>query len=176
MGRDLRKLDLIALTSSKNAADVLFDVLTGLREDQALALAGDTSIFHKAVTSFENTIDATDLPEVITLANSLKAKVNVHLASTGIEGAHLVASAEAIAAADATDQTTVNTLLNEIKADFNTHLTESGIHINDDGTNTVTAAAATNLATSLTLANEIKADHNAHIAVTMASPVIKQSN
>ncbi len=176
MGSNLRKLDLIALTASKAATDKLFAVLTGLREDQALALAGDTSIFHKAVTSFENNDDASDLASVITLANSLKAKVNPHLASTGIEGAHLTASAEAIAAVDATDLATAQTLLNEIKADFNTHLTESGVHINDDGTNTVTAVDATNQATAEALANEIKADYNAHIAVTMASPVIEQSN
>lgn len=177
MGAELRKLDLIALTASGNAAEKLFDFLVGLREDAAAGVAGgDTTIFHKRIDTLENIADATDLPTVLVLANSLRAKIVAHLASTGVTGAHAAASAEAIAAPVATDQGTVETLLTELKADFNTHLSESGVHLNDDGTNTVAAADATNLATSLTLANEIKADWNAHVVSAMATPPVESAS
>lgn len=178
MGTTLRKLDILALSASGDAAEKFRDWLENLREDVAAGMGGgDATVFHKVLLdeSTETTADAAvTLATVIALANSLKVHMNVHLASTGVAGVHMTASAETIAAADADDQTSANTLLNELKADYNTHLSESGVHINDDSTNTVSAANATDLATSITLANEIKADYNAHIAAVMATPPIEQ--
>jgi len=192
MARTYSKLDTIAVTASKTAADrlhlllgnmredvatstgdQLFTLLTNLREDIATAMAG-TALYHKGqdANNLEANANSSDLPTVLVLANSLKALANTHLASALTQGAHAAASAEAIVAVDATDQSTANTLLNEIKADYNTHLTESGVHLNDDSTNTVTAADASDLATSITLSNEIKADYNAHVIVAMVSAYV----
>jgi hypothetical protein len=63
---------------------------------------------------------ATDLTSAMARANDVKAKMNVHIASTTY---HYNADAtNAIAAADATDQSSLNTLLNEIKTDLNAHM------------------------------------------------------
>lgn len=177
MGHGLTKGDLIALTASGNAAEKLHDFLSGLRADAEAALAGD-ALFHTSqpigAEGAEALADASDLPTAVALANSLKARINVHLASTGLEGSHRAASAEVIAAADATDLASAITLANEIKADYNTHLAEAGVHITNDGTNDVTAVNAADQATLETLLNEIKADYNAHIALAtvMATPPI----
>lgn len=177
MGQRLRKLDLISLTASKSATDKLHSVLTGLREDAASALVGNTDgIFHKTLLNEENNANAVDLPTALVLVNSLRSLVVAHLASTGLEGAHKAASAESIAAPVATNLATAQTLANELKADFNTHLVEAGVHLTDDAVNTVAAADATNLATLQTLVNELKADFNAHVAGVMSTPVIEQAN
>jgi hydroxymethylpyrimidine pyrophosphatase-like HAD family hydrolase len=174
MGQTLRKLDILAVAASGRAAEELHAFLQALKEDTATALIGNAeSIYHKGVDDKVVVANATDLATSITLANQLKAQANIHLASTGLSGLHLVASAETIAAADATDQATAITLANEIKADYNTHLTESGIHLVNDSTNTVAAADASDLATLQTLLNEIKTDYNAHILGSMASPIVK---
>lgn len=174
MGTDLRKLDLVALSASGKAAEKLHAFLVGLREDAAAGIGGgDATIFHKKSDDLETTANASDLATVIVLANSLKSRMNIHLASTGITGVHATASAETIASATASDQTTANALLNELKTDYNTHLSESAVHLNNDGTNDVTSANATDLATSITLANEIKADFNAHVVAAMSTPPIE---
>jgi len=175
VGNVMRKLDLVALTASGKAAEKLHEFLVNMREDVADGIAGgDATIFHKRADELENTADAAvTLATVITLANSLKARMNVHLASEGVTGFHAAASAETIAAVDATDQGTANTLLNELKADYNTHLSESGVHLNNDSSNAVSATDATDLASSITLANEIKADFNAHSAAAMSTPPIE---
>jgi len=175
MGRNLRKLDIIAVTASKAACDKLHEYLRDIREDVANAWAGDTTVFHKVQleNSLEKNADAAvTLATVLTLANSLRGHTITHLASTGYTGVHVAASAAAITSPEATDQTTANALLIELKTDFNSHLTEAGVHINNDATNTVTAADATDLATSIALANDIKAQYNAHIISTMASGLI----
>ena len=175
MGNVMRKLDLVALTASGKAADKLHEFLVGLREDAADGIAGGAAaVFHKKADNLETTADAAvTLATVMTLANSLKAKMNVHLASTGITGFHAAASAETIAAVDATTQLTANALLIELKTDYNTHLSEAGVHLNNDGTNLVTAADATDLATSIALANDIKAVFNAHVVAAMSTPPIE---
>jgi len=176
VGAMLTKLNLIALSASGDAAEKLRLQFQNMREDIAAGLGGgDATIFHKTqlVDSLETTADATDLATVLVLANSLKALMNTHLASTGFHGVHLAASAETIAAADATNAATSYTLLNELKADYNTHNSEAGVHINNDTTNAVSSADATDLATSLTLANEIKADFNAHIVAVMSTPLVE---
>lgn len=177
MGHGLTPGDLIALTASGIAAEKLHDLLTGMREDLVSSLVANTlNIFHKNEAlgdgSSEKNTDATDLPTSITLVNSLKGRVNAHLASTGVEGTHLVASSEVIAAPEATDLATAQTLANEIKADYNLHLSEAGVHLVTDGANIVTAADATNQATLNALLVEIKGDFNTHIASVMATPPI----
>lgn len=175
MGQLLRKLDLIALTASGDAANKLRNWLQNIREDVANAIAGTTSVFHKGIDegSLERNADATDLPTALVLVNSLRTIVVAHLASTGFQGAHAVASGEAIAAPVATDLATAETLANELKADYNTHLTESGVHLNNDSTNAVSSADATDLGTLLTLVNEIKADSNAHVAAAMSASYVE---
>ena len=180
MGKLLRKLDLTALSASGNAARELRDWLEAAREDIAEGMGGgDATVFHKTQLdgSLETTADAAvTLATVLTLANSLRALIITHWASTGYHGVHMTASAQAFTAPVATDQTEANALLTEMKADYNTHLSESGVHINDDSTNTVTSANATDLASSIALANEIKADYNAHIVAIMATPLVELGN
>lgn len=172
MGQTLSKNDILAVAASGTAATKLHAYLQALREDIITAVKS-TTLYHKAVTRGISFADATDLSTAIALVNGLRAAAVEHLASTGFNGAHLVASAAAIAAPAATDQATAITLANELKADFNTHLSESGVHINDDTTNTVGAADATDLGTLVTLVNEIKADYAAHSVSSLASiPVV----
>lgn len=174
MGKTLRKLDILAIAASGDAAAELYSFLQNLKEDAAIALIGNTEgIYHKGVDTKVTTANAADLATSIALANQLKTQINLHLASTGLSGLHLAASAEVIAAANATDLATAQTLANEIKADYNTHLAEAGVHIVNDVTNAVTSADASDLATLQTLLNEIKTDYNAHILGSMASPIVK---
>ena len=147
--------------------------MVGVKAD-LVALAGGATPYHKAVIASAQEVgaDATDAATAVVLANSLKSRVNVHLASEGSGGVHAAASAESVDADDATDQATAITLANEIKADFNTHLSESGVHLNDDSTNAVSSADATDEGSLVTLVNEIKADYNAHIADGLSSGLI----
>jgi len=174
MGQMLRKLDIIALTASKSAADKLAEFLQNAKADIVSAIAGDT-IYHQGTLDGDTTTlaDATVLASVIALANELKGLLNTHLPSTGNGGVHRAASAEEITSPDADDQASANLLLNEMKADYNTHLSESGVHVNDDTTNTVTAANATDLGTSVTLVNDIKAVYNAHVIVSISMGFIQ---
>lgn len=176
MGQDLRKLDLIALAASGQAASKLRMWLISVREDVVNALAGVTTIYHKTVlqNTTEKNADASDLPTALTLANSLKGLMNAHLASTGNSGVHRAASAEDISSDDATDLASAITLANELKADYNTHLSESGVHIQDDSANAVSSADATDLASLQTLLNEIKADSNTHVVSSMAAGSIEE--
>lgn len=62
---------------------------------------------------------ATDEASAITLANDIKAKYNLHRASTA---AHPVAdSTNTVSASDATDDASLATLVNQIKARLNSH-------------------------------------------------------
>jgi len=87
----MRKLDFIAITASSAAADKLRVFMQGLREDTAAAIAGDTSIFHKGEDdeAVERNDDSSDLATALVLVNSMRTKLIAHLASTGLQGAHL---------------------------------------------------------------------------------------
>jgi hypothetical protein len=175
MGKDLRKLDLIHLTASKSAADLLHDWLQNIREDTVLAITGDLTIYHKGLIEQHRikSANSSSLATSITLANELKAALNLHLASTGHQGVHKTASAAAIAAANASSLATGITLGAEMKADFNTHLTESGVHLLNDSTNTVTAAHSITLQSELnTLLNDIKTQVNLHRLGSMSAGFI----
>lgn len=175
MGKDLRKLDIIHLTASKGAADLLHNFLQNLREDVVLAITGDLTIYHKGLVDQHRikSADSSSLATSITLANELKAALNLHLASTGHQGVHMAASAETIAAPAASNLATGITLAAEMKADFNTHLTESGVHMLNDSTNTVTAAHAITLQAELdTLLNDIKTQVNLHRLGSMSAGFI----
>jgi hypothetical protein len=97
----------------------------------------------------------------VTLANDIKAALNLHFADSV---AHSTALSAAIATADATDVTTAITLGNACKAAFNTHRTESNVHFNNDSTNAVAATNASDQSSLNTLLNEMKGDINAHLA------------
>lgn len=175
MGKDLRKLDLIALTASGAAADLLHEWLQNIREDLVLAITGDLTIYHKGLVDQHRikSANSSSLATSITLANELKAAINLHLASTGHQGVHVTASAAAVAAAAASSLATGITLAAEMKADFNTHLTESGVHMLNDSTNTVTAPHAITLQAELdTLLNDIKTQVNAHRLGSMSAGFI----
>jgi hypothetical protein len=175
MGRDLRKLDIQALTATSGAADKLFDLLQNMREDVVLAISGDLTIYHKGLVDHHSikSANSSSLATSITLANELKAAINLHLASTGHQGVHMAASAETIAAADSSSLATGITLATEMKSDFNTHLTESGVHMLNDSTNSVTAPHAITLQAELdTLLNDIKTQVNAHRLGSMSAGFI----
>lgn len=171
----MRKLDFIAITASSAAADKLRVFMQGLREDTAAAIAGDTSIFHKGEDdeAVERNDDSSDLATALVLVNSMRTKLIAHLASTGLQGAHLAASAEVITEPVATTLVEAQDLANEMKGAYNTHLSEAGVHLNDDSTNVVASADATDQASLDTLLNEMKADYNAHVVSAMAAGYIE---
>lgn len=110
------------------------------------------------------TADATALASVKTLANALKADMNIHIASTSQHSA-----ADATNTIGFTDlaggdtQATTDTACNELKTDFNAHRSQSGVHPSNDGYHLVEAADASDEATSVTLINQIKLVYNQHI-------------
>lgn len=105
--------------------------------------------------------NATNEDTLVTLANELKADINLHFADAN---AHNTAVSSAVATAAATNTATAVTLLNALKSAYGTHLSASNVHYTNDSTNTVSAANATDEATAITLANELKTDVNAHMA------------
>ena len=177
MGQDLRKLDLIALTASKHAADLLHDFLKDIKEDVVSAYHQDGTIYHKGLIGAHliRSAASSTLATSITLGNELRAALNAHFLSTGHQGVHMTASAVAIAAVVASDLATGITLAAEMKSDFNTHLTETDIHIKNDSTNTITAAHSITLQAELdTLLNDIKTKMNLHRLGSMASGFIAE--
>lgn len=170
---DLRNRGLIRIDIVEQATDILSteSQWNKLRNDVANAWANVTTVFHKgnpASITLEITADATDLATSIALANSLRARLNLHLLSTGDVGAHRAASAATVTAAVAVDLATAITLANMEKARFNTHRTEAGVHINNDAANVVVSADAVDQATLNTLATEIKNRFNAHVSAAAA--------
>jgi hypothetical protein len=175
MAKNLSKLDIIALTASKEAAGKLHDFLQDLREDVVTAITQTATIYHKGTlgTDTIRSANSSSLATSITLANELRAAIVAHLASTGHQGVHMAASATGIAAPIASSLATGITLAAELKADFNTHLTEAGVHLKNDSTNTVTAAHAITLQAELdTLLNDIKTQMNAHRLGSMSAGFI----
>lgn len=119
---------------------------------------------HKIGRTAITTANATDLATVKTLANALKADMNLHLASTTQHNA--ADTTNTIGFTDLVggdSQATTNTAVNELKTDYNAHRSQSGVHPETDSYHLVEAANATDLATSITLVNEIKLCYNQHI-------------
>jgi hypothetical protein len=168
MTQTLRKLDVHALTASRKASEKLSDLLKGLKEDVALALSGATSTIHKGSSVPVVVANATaTLTTLMALANDEKAKVNAHVALTGIGGAHLVADAtNVVTSADATDHPTTVTLLTELKTDLEAHDTQAGVHLNND---TISIAASVGQGVLFDLLNELKVDYEAHRVLTAGS-------
>ena len=118
-------------------------------------------------TTVESTADATNVDTAKTLANSLKKKINAHVAATDF---HItVDSSNKIEAVDASDVEKLVALANEIKTDFNNHMSDKG-HLVIDPKNEIEAANAAGTdddaktASAIVLLNEAKAKYNAHLA------------
>ena len=149
-------------------------------------LTGASVHGHADSTNSVGSPAATDLASAETLANEIKAKLNLHYlmlskleeAITLVNGlateyeahrvlltSHGVADAvNLITAPVATDLATADALANDIKAQYNAHrVTVAGVHDNADSVNSVGSADATNLASLQTLANEIKTKYNLHL-------------
>lgn len=174
MGRTMRKLDLIALSASGEAAKKLRDLLEGLREDIVSALAQD-DLYHKTVIDgcLITVADATNYATAKVLANAIKPLMNTHLASTGQLGVHRAASAAEITSPDATTDASARTLVHELKDDFNTHLIEAGTHVVNDATNTVVSADPSNEGETVACVNEVKLNYNAHVVVSLSSMTVE---
>lgn len=105
--------------------------------------------------------DATDLATSQTLNNQIKAKVNSHLANTGVHSA--ADATNTVTSADQSNLATGLTLGNEIKGDLNAHFVLEAAHRpGADIVRSITSADATDQATLNTLLNEIKRDWNRH--------------
>lgn len=145
---------------------------------------GISTFFHLDRTSTTNATDyknptvtrvtitsaaASDPATLVTMANELKADINIHFADSV---AHNTAVPAAVATATATNTATAITLLNALKTAYNAHLTASNVHYTNDSTNSVSAATATDEATAITMANEMKGDFNAHVASAPAGTYI----
>ena len=117
-------------------------------------------------TTVESTADATNVDTAKTLANSLKKKINAHVAATDF---HItVDSSNKIEAVDASDVEKLVALANEIKTDFNNHMSDKG-HLVIDPKNEIEAATVTGADeaaqdAAIELLNEAKAKYNAHLA------------
>jgi hypothetical protein len=170
MARKMSKRDVLHCAASGEAAKMLHQFLADMRNDLTTVASG-AKVYHRGMAdnALESLEDPIGLAACLVMANSLRKKIVAHLASTGLVGVHLVASAEEIAAPEATDLTTAEALANELKADFNTHLTEAGVHVTNDVTNAVVAADATNQATLETLLAAIKAASNVHAAAAFTT-------
>lgn len=142
-----------------------------LRNDVARAWQGILTVYHKAnpvSIGTEVTADAADLATSIALANSLRSRLNLHLASTGDVGAHVAASAASVTSAVAVDLASAILLANEEQGDYNGHLVEAGVHINNDAVNGSGAPAAVDLPSLVVLLLNLKTVYNLHIAAANA--------
>jgi uncharacterized protein YlxP (DUF503 family) len=113
------------------------------------------------------------------LANDLKAKINVHIASYGAStGEHkALHSAAVISSPDATTVATLLTLTNELTTKYALHNTDAiagspTYHIAQDTTHALASAAVqTLLSGCITQLNDIKTKYNLHVAETTAHRV-----
>lgn len=118
-------------------------------------------------TAVEDTADATNAATAYALANSLKAKINTHVAATDFHFA--VDSTNEVKAGDADTVEKLVALANEIKTDFNNHMSDKG-HLVIDPKNEIKAADAAGAddnaktASAIVLLNEAKVKYNAHLA------------
>lgn len=100
---------------------------------------------------------------LVLLANDLKARYNLHRASTV---AHIAADAtNVVVTANATDLATAITLLNDVKAKLNLHVVNAVVHITSGSP--ITTANATDQATAVTLAKALKSAYNTHVGSTL---------
>lgn len=153
---------LVPYLNGNRAADLL-KLLTGLIDSGTLTSVG----IHAAAdaANVEATANATDPASGYALANSLKAKYNVHRAVT--PAVHGSADAtNVVAAADADDEGKLVTLSNDIRTQYSAHIIKvsAGTHGLADTVDSLTLVACTNYATAYALLNEIKAQYNAHLA------------
>lgn len=105
---------------------------------------------------------ATYTADLITLANDIKAKYNLHIANTTY---HVAAdTTNQITSPNATSLATAITLINEIRTDYNAHLTQTGVHQMNDTVNPTSLAACTNLQTAIALAHDLQNRFNLHLS------------
>lgn len=111
-----------------------------------------------------STDQATILANLITLANSIKTKYNLHRASTVFHDA--ADGVNIVALGPATNLPTLIALLNQEKAKYLDHISNTGgvFHNLADSTNTIVAADATDLVSCSILAHELKLKYNLHLS------------
>jgi len=130
-------------------------------------IAGGTPQYPTSTALQVTAATASSLLTSANLAHNIQAVMRIHFAD---DRSHLIADDVNVGFEDGyfTDPSTatlaqVEALLNACKSDFNKHLTQSGVHVNNDGSNTVTAPDATDQTSANTLANQMKTKVNAHI-------------
>lgn len=165
MSIKIRKAQLASEPAVASAINALIDarLSTQVHRDKTSIPAGD-SLNPSSTVLQVTAANASDLATSITLANSIKGILGVHMADSS---AHLEADLTNInfdGYALASDLATVIALANAMKVNHNAHCANTDCHLNADSTNTVSASAASDQSSSNTLLNELKSDLNAHIA------------
>ena len=139
-------LSIVAAVDPANDFPSQVDLLNRLKtEYEAHRVSAPLVHAHADVTNAVTAATATDLATAETLANDIKAQLNLHF----LEDSLLEECC---------------TLLTEMKADYNAHrvLIAGGVHGAADAVNVVAAADASTLNTAVTLANEIRTMYEAH--------------
>jgi len=156
-GVDLAPISLTASTTLANvvtAVNAVIDVDTQTHADGS------------------NPFAQTTITALVTLANNIRTKYELHRVLVGGGPVHDTADLiNTIAAPAATDFATAVTLLNDIRTKYEAHrvLTGAGVyHIAADTVNTITVAAATDLTSAVALANNIKTKYDLHLASVIA--------
>jgi hypothetical protein len=131
--------------TNKHGLDSAYMLLSELAADYIAhcALVGGTPC-HSAADTVNNdptALGSKTLADMITTANSLKAKYNAHDAEFGVY--HVLAgTAHQVSSADATTLSALITLINEIKSDYEAHRIDDDAHGLIDTTNVITTADA----------------------------------
>jgi hypothetical protein len=111
------------------------------------------------------------LSSLLTLANDIKAKINLHYADQGVGGEEHIAADSAIVSPDADSIASAVTLISEIQDSYVAHdddaiLAAAWVYHQAQGTERALASEVnpTNLQTCITVANDIKAKLDLHMA------------
>lgn len=104
---------------------------------------------------------ATSEATVVTLANDLKARYDLHLVQPGVHVADDFVNGTT--APVAVDLTTAMALLNDVRTKYEAHRILATSHTPVDETNVVAAGAATDLSSAADLANALKSAYSGHL-------------
>ena len=165
----------MAIQARKGSDAVALDLVAGYNALRATVAVAATK-FHADVTSSSTlggfdahaaaallvtSASATNTGTGVTLANELKAKLNVHMADAIAHKTADVANGP-LTTADASDDATTVTLATAIQTAYNAHVQSTTYHYTaDTNTDSTTISSASTARTSLTA---IKALYNVHIA------------
>lgn len=114
---------------------------------------------------------STDLDTIITLANALRTKYNLHRVESGVHAAD--DTTNVVSGSAVSYPAGLFSLANEIKGDYNTHRASTTYHDVADSTNSISASDATTIASLITLVAELCTDLTAHFRSAPTSAALR---